>query len=440
MEPKILPRDQHCISRRDLSPAALKVLYRLHERGYKAYLAGGCVRDLMLGRHPKDFDVVTDATPREVKRCFSHCRLIGRRFRLAHVIFGEEVIEVATFRANSSNDEVVEEGDAEEADRSRDREENQVNESTGVVERDNVFGTPEEDAFRRDFTVNALFYSIADFSIIDYVGGLADLEKRVVHAIGDPDVRYQEDPVRMIRALRFACTLGLEIEENTYDAILRQREQLAHASHARMYEEILKFFYSGAMESVFEQWCETGLLDVMFPGFAPWLREEASEAQVEWIRTGLRQMDKWKQHGVKASQELLYTLLLAPYLWAREQAVAVDQPDLPAIERLAEALTQVQRELAQRILIPKRVLFRMMDLLKAQERFRDRRSAERIQRFVRRPYFRDALALFKLDLLARQENQAELLAAWTQDLRKAGPVRSEAPDRPRRSRPRRRRR
>jgi len=472
MEPTILQRNDHNVSRKDISQAALKVLYRLHERGYKAYLAGGCVRDLLLGKHPKDFDVVTDATPNEVRRCFSHCRLIGRRFRLAHVIFGDEVIEVATFRAASAADdapdeeEEIDESDAsdvsdlseqtdpsdladqtdltdpsEEADppprahrqRGSDRD-SMVNEETGVVLRDNVFGTPEEDAFRRDFTINALFYNIADFSIIDYVGGLKDIEKKVVHAIGDPDLRYQEDPVRMIRALRFASTLGIDIEENTYEAILRQRDHLAHASHARMYEEILKFFYSGSMNDAFDQWCETGLLDVMFPGFALWVRETSTEADIAWLRVALQQMDKWKSHKVKASQELLYTLFLAPYIRAKAAETAEADPSQDA---LLNALQTIQEQLAARILIPRRILFRMNDILKAQDRFGDRRNDDRVQRFVRRPFFRDALVFFKLDMLALGENQADLIAAWSRDLAKAPP-----PDprrRPQQRRPRRRR-
>ncbi len=465
MEPTILNRDQHIVSRKDISPAALKVLYRLHERGFKAYLAGGCVRDLMLGRHPKDFDVVTDATPPEVKRCFNHCRLIGRRFRLAHVIFGQEIIEVATFRAASIADDPPEEDDDDTADGPDSDEQNDPSDSsdapepergsrrqrgidhdslvhreTGVVLRDNVFGTPEEDAFRRDFTINALFYNIADFSIIDYVGGLKDLEKKTVHAIGDPDQRYQEDPVRMIRALRFASTLGLDIEHNTYEAILRQREQLSHASHARMYEEILKFFYSGGMNAAFDQWCETGLLDVMFPGFAHWVREQASASDIEWLRKALKQMDKWRKGNVKASQELLYALYLAPYIRSIDAGIRTDNPELPPRETLVQAVQQVQGELAGRILIPRRISYSIFDILKAQERFSDRRSAQRIERFVQRPYFRDALVFYKLDLLAKGESQPELLAAWSKDLAKAPPPRQNrrtAQRRPRRQRRRR---
>lgn len=421
MEPTILTRDQHPVSRKDVSPAALKVLYRLHDKGYKAYLAGGCVRDLLLQRHPKDFDVVTDATPREVKRCFSHCRLIGRRFRLAHVIFGNEVIEVATFRASSADDPTESPDASDGSDGSDKRSDSHVNGQTGVVERDNVFGTPEEDAFRRDFTLNALYYNIADFSIIDYTGGLKDIEKKCIHAIGDPDQRYQEDPVRMIRALRFASTLGLNIEENTYQAILRQREQLSHASHARMYEEILKFFHSGGMETAFDQWCETGLLDVMFPGYAEWIRNQATPEEIEWLRHGLRQMDKWKQNKVKASQELLYSLFLAPYIRAVAAGIAVDNPDTPSRETLGQAVQQVQRALSVRILIPKRIAFAIYDLLKAQTQFTNRSSPQRVHRFVRRPYFRDALVLWKLDLLAKGESQPELLDAWTKDLADAPP-------------------
>jgi poly(A) polymerase len=464
MEPTILQRPDHTVSRKDISQAALKVLYRLHERGYKAYLAGGCVRDLLLGKHPKDFDVVTDATPQEVRRCFSHCRLIGRRFRLAHVIFGDEVIEVATFRAASTADDTPEdledeedlsdptdqtdlsEEDSDESEGSEESDERPtpknnrdrdsvVHEETGVVLRDNVFGTPEEDAFRRDFTINAMFYNIADFSIIDYVGGLKDIEKKVVHAIGDPDLRYQEDPVRMIRALRFASTLGINIEENTYEAILRQREHLAHASHARMYEEILKFFYSGSMNDAFDQWCETGLLDVMFPGYATWVREGSTEEDIAWLRVALQQMDKWKRHKVKASQELLYALYLAPYIRAK----AAELTEVSPRDALMTALQEIQAQLSARILIPKRILFRILDILTAQERFDDRRNPDRIHRFVRRPYFRDALVFYKIDALAKGENRADLISAWSRDLADAPPPEPSRQRRPSRGRPRRRR-
>ncbi|MGA0368756.1 MAG: polynucleotide adenylyltransferase PcnB, partial [Kiritimatiellia bacterium] len=423
----------------NISKNALTVLYRLHESGYKGYLAGGCVRDLLLGRQPKDFDVATDASPQEVKRCFRNCRLIGRRFRLAHVMFRDEIIEVATFRAPTSGSLTAEpDGEDADEDSSEDTRRDVVINEEGVVVRDNEYGTPEEDAFRRDFTVNALFYDISDFSIIDYVGGLEDLKKKVIHCIGEPEIRYQEDPVRMIRAIRFAATLGLTIEENTYAAILSQRNQMLHASHARMYEEILKFFYSGAMETAFKYWQESGLLDVMFPGFATWYREQASPAEIHWHHMALQQLDKWKTHGIKASQELAYALFLTPYIRAvRDEILAAG--DHSPRNACMEAVEQVQRVLSDRILVPKRIAFNIFDLLYSQDRFTDRRSEQRIVRFLHRNYFRDALVLFKFDALASGKPQADLIEAWTRDLKKAPPP-SESKERPHKPRRRRRRR
>ena len=203
---RIIPRDQHPISRKGISPNALRVLYRLHESGHRACLVGGAVRDLLAGQEPKDFDVATDATPEQVKHLFRNCRLIGRRFRLAHVVFGREIIEVATFRANSD-------------DGSGDRE---VHDG-GRVLRDNVYGTIEEDAVRRDFTANALYYAIEDFSVRDYVGGFDDVQARVMRLIGDPETRYREDPVRMLRAVRLAGKLGFEIDAASAGPIAVQR-------------------------------------------------------------------------------------------------------------------------------------------------------------------------------------------------------------------------
>jgi poly(A) polymerase len=195
---RVIPREEHNVSRRDISPNALRVLYRLREAGFGAYLVGGAVRDLLVGGHPKDFDVATDATPEQVKQLFRNCRLIGRRFRLAHIVFGREIIEVATFRSNAD-------------DGSGERETHEG----GRVLRDNVFGTIEDDAVRRDFTVNALYYAIEDFSVRDYVGGFEDVQHRLMRLIGDPEKRYREDPVRMLRAVRLAAKLDFEIEVAT---------------------------------------------------------------------------------------------------------------------------------------------------------------------------------------------------------------------------------
>ncbi len=198
---RIVSRDEHSISRANISENALKVLYRLNKAGYEAYLVGGGVRDLLLGREPKDFDVATDASPEEVRKLFRNCRLIGRRFRLAHVHFGREIIEVATFRAahEPESDGAVSEN--------------------GMLLRDNVYGTLEEDAWRRDFTVNALYYNIRDFSVVDYTGGMADLQAGRLRIIGDPHERFREDPVRMLRAVRFAAKLGFRIDPESEAAI-----------------------------------------------------------------------------------------------------------------------------------------------------------------------------------------------------------------------------
>src|SRR4026209_2862757 len=229
VEPRIVPREEHTFSRRDADPEALNVLYRLRQGDHIAYLVGGSVRDLLLGRKPKDFDIGTSAHPQQIKKLFRNCFIVGRRFRLCHVRFGRKVVEVSTFRRQAA----VEEGDT-------------------LIRRDNTFGTPEEDAFRRDFTVNALFYDIATFSVIDYVGGLEDLEKRVIRTIGDPAVRFREDPVRMLRAVALAARLQFTIDRDTPQAIRFLRGEIVKSSPARILEEFYKILRQGAARRTFE--------------------------------------------------------------------------------------------------------------------------------------------------------------------------------------------
>src|SRR5688572_606456 len=258
VEPRIIPREQHSISRRDIDSDALKVLYRLRQFNYTAYLVGGSVRDLLLGRRPKDFDIGTSAHPYQVKKLFRNCWIIGRRFRLAHVRFGQKVIEVATFRRQvAPGEEVVQ--DAVPAPHPS------TPEGEHLIHRDNTFGTPEEDAFRRDFTINALFYDIATFSIIDYVGGLDDLRSRVIRSIGDPLQRFPEDPVRMLRAVSFAARLNFTLDPPIVDAIRAQRHLMAQASPARLIEEYYKILRSGAAERTFRGLAEHGLLEPVTP-------------------------------------------------------------------------------------------------------------------------------------------------------------------------------
>lgn len=254
VDPRIVPRAQHSLSRRDIDPDALKVLYRLRQFDHTAYLVGGSVRDLLLGRRPKDFDIGTSAHPYQVKKLFRNCWIIGRRFRLAHVRFGTKVIEVATFRRQvAAGEEVVQDG-VPAPDPSNP-------EGALLIHHDNTFGTPEEDAFRRDFTVNALFYDIATFAVIDYVGGLDDLRAGVIRCIGDPDVRFVEDPVRMLRAIAMAARLDFAIDPPIIESIARLRHEIAKAAPPRMLEEYYKILRAGSAEKTFRTLAATGLLE-----------------------------------------------------------------------------------------------------------------------------------------------------------------------------------
>ena len=278
VEPVVVPRAQHTLSRREVDPDALKVLYRLHQNNHLAYLVGGSVRDLLLGRRPKDFDIGTDAHPYQVKRLFRNCWIIGRRFRLAHVKFGTKTIEVATFRRQVGPG-TEGEPPLHHAHEAGDHAPGAVGRPEGLpdatprvhgpgdsdhdrlLHRDNTFGTPEEDAFRRDFTVNALFYDIARFAIIDYVGGLEDLRRGLIRCIGDPDERFREDPVRMLRAVVLAARLGFTIDPPVYDAIARRRQDIGRAAPARLLEEFYKILRSGSAAAAFRGLADTGLLE-----------------------------------------------------------------------------------------------------------------------------------------------------------------------------------
>jgi poly(A) polymerase len=266
MLPLIVPRGGHTLSRRDVDPEALKVLYRLKDAGFKAYIVGGGVRDLLLGRRPKDFDIGTDAHPYQVKKLFRNCFIIGRRFRLAHIRFGTKVVEVATFRRQLTGEEQAEAHAQAQAPAQGDGDapgggEPRHGEHDHLIHRDNTFGTAEEDAFRRDFTLNAMFYDIATFSIIDYVGGLEDLRARIIRCIGDPVVRFREDPVRMQRAVSFAARLGFAIDPPVLDAIATERQRIALAAPARLAEEYYKILRSGAAERTFRELHRLGLLE-----------------------------------------------------------------------------------------------------------------------------------------------------------------------------------
>jgi len=299
--PVVVPRAEHAVSRKQIDPDALKVLYRLRQNNYAAYLVGGSVRDLLLGRRPKDFDIGTDAHPYQVKRLFRNCWIIGRRFRLAHVRFGPKTIEVATFRRQLSAAELSapeEPGEGLVVD--------ELGDVDRMIHRDNTFGTPEEDAFRRDFTVNALFYDIADFSIIDFTGGLRDLDAQVIRSIGDPIERFQEDPVRMIRAVSMASRLDFSIDPPIDAAIAAHRGELARSAPARLVEEIYKLLRGGAAEKAFRMLAERRMLEVI----APEMQKRAGDA----LWTSLAAIDRYRHHFEETPETLTNALLLGTLL------------------------------------------------------------------------------------------------------------------------------
>jgi len=266
-EPRIVQRPDHTISRSSMSSAAIKVLYRLHRSGYMAYLVGGAVRDLLLGMNPKDFDVATNARPQEIRRLFRNSRIIGRRFRLVHILFRGEIVEVATFRASPEPPEGPDDWEEAEAEAAEADAEPDRTPGPTTVDRA-VFGTPAEDAQRRDFTVNGLFYNIADFTVIDYVGGLDDLDAKLIRTIGEPETRFREDPVRMLRALEYSARLGFTLESATKSAIVDCREEIAEASPARLSYELFETLRSGHAAPVCRAWRFAGLFDRAYPGLA----------------------------------------------------------------------------------------------------------------------------------------------------------------------------
>ena len=347
--PQIIPRADHNVSRDDISKSALKVLYRLHKSGYQAFLVGGCVRDILLGLHPKDFDVATNATPEEVRALFRNCRLIGRRFRLAHVRFGREVIEVATFRAAAVH---------EHDDSHHDEE--------GRILRDNVYGSIDEDVWRRDFTCNALYYNIADFSIWDYVGGVEHIRRKRLVLIGDPDKRLREDPVRMLRAVRFAGKLGFTIDQTVVNAIDRDCHLLTNVPAARLFDEFLKLFQAGHAESTFDFLREHKLFAEMFPATDQELNDDPGFA--DFVRAALRNTD----NRVSEGKSVTPMFLLGVFLWApirRLAGIRRAEEKMSESQSLSLASHEICAQQQRRISIPRRFTVPMREMLSLQPRF-----------------------------------------------------------------------
>ena len=423
--PRVVPRPEHNISRANISEQALRVLYRLRQENFQAHLVGGGVRDLLLGHEPKDFDVATDATPEQVRQVFRNCRLIGRRFRLAHVHFGRDIIEVATFRGSGSDADVEAGADADRQVRD------------GLILRDNIYGTIEEDALRRDFTINALYYDIADFALIDYAGGLDDLRAGQLRLIGDPVKRYREDPVRMLRAVRFACKLGFSIEPATERPLFELGHLLRDIPAARLFDELLKLFHSGYGLEVFEKLRHYGLFGHLFPATEACLAREDHDFPITFVSRGLTNTDKRLAEGKPVTPAFLYAILLwEPVRRRWEELVAHGMASIDAILLASSEICVDQQPL---VAIPKRFSLPMREIWALQPRL-EQRDGKRPYRLITHPRFRAAYDFLVLRAEAG-EADSELADWWTrfQDATSQERARMTEPGARRKRRPRRRR-
>ncbi len=398
--PRIFARDEHPISRANISSNALKVLYRLREAGYQAFLVGGAVRDLLLGMNPKDFDVATNAHPDQVRQLFRNCRLIGRRFHLAHVRFGYEIIEVATFRAAHT---------PIDDDNSVDESGHRVLDERGRILRDNLYGTIEEDVWRRDFTANALYYSINDFSVWDYVGGVEDARSRVLRLIGDPETRYREDPVRILRAIRFAAKLGFTIHPDTRAPIPKLAWMLDAVPPARLFDEVNKMFLAGSASAAFDLLTQMGIVEHLFPDTAAAYEEAPDSTSFKLLRLGLQGTDERVRTDKSVTPIFLFAVLLWP---AIQRALARTPPREGAeFQGLLAACELVIARQQSRVAIPRRFTLPLREIVALQPRF-ERREGRRALRLLDHPRFRAAYDLLLLRVAAGDAD-AELAQWWT---------------------------
>ena len=392
--PAVIPRAEHCVSRKDISDNALKVLYRLKDAEYEAYLVGGGVRDLLLGLKPKDFDVATNAHPEQAQQAFRNSRLIGRRFRLLHVRFGREIIEVATFRAH--HDE--ESNHSEHHSHIRD----------GMLVRDNVYGTLEDDAWRRDFTINALYYDIRDFSVLDYTGGMRDLQARLIRVIGDPEQRYREDPVRMLRAVRLAAKLDFAIEEHSAQAIESLKERLTAVPPARLFEEVLKLFLTGHAVKSLQRLRQYALLGFLFPVTAAQLEQDPVFEKL--VIQGLINTDE----RIAAGKPVTPAFLFAIFLW-RPVALLTQrfqQQDMSELQAMQAASEEVLAQQGGHVALPRRYSLQSREIWLLQARLRNR-SGKRAYRSFSHPRFRAGYDFLLLRHQAGEPDLAELCDWWT---------------------------
>ena len=395
-----LKRDAHNVSRKLISKNAVKVLYKLNEAGYQSYLVGGGVRDILLGLRPKDFDVATDATPDQVKSLFRNCRLVGRRFRLAHILYGREVIEVATFRAghDPSKKEISNNKQTRKTAKALTSDE-------GMLVRDNVFGTLEDDAFRRDFTVNALYYTVQDFAVIDYTQGLKDLKAKTLRLIGDPIERYKEDPVRILRAIRLSCKLGLSIEKNTHAPIREMSVLLENISNARLWEECNKMLLSGHAEKTWNSLYDEGVSDILFSQTAKILNQ--SNNKNKFIQSALISTDKRISIKKTVNPAFLFSVILwEPLLEQEKRLIAKGMSSFDANQQASDLVLNIQRD---RVGIPRRFTSMIKEIWTLQYRLTILKRKS-VLRLIEHPRFRAAYDF--LCLRAGEDKELNELSLW----------------------------
>ncbi len=391
----IIPRDHHNVSRRNISDAALKVIRRLNDEGFEAYLVGGGVRDLLLGGQPKDFDIATDATPEQVRHAFRNSRIIGRRFRIVHVRFGREIIEVTTFRGNHS-------APANNPQRNK----HSAQTESGMLTRDNVYGSIDDDAARRDLTINALYYSSRDFCVYDFVGGIEDLNNKLIRIIGDPETRYREDPVRMLRVVRFAAKLDFDIEKHSEEPLKRLATLLCDIPAARMFDEVIKLFMSGQGLHTYALMQRYGLFSPLFPATQKMLNQREPAAE-EIIKQGLINTDIRIADGKPVTPAFIYAVILWPVVkHLHKEIMDSGTPEIAALHQAAERVLHKQQ---QTVAIPKRFSLPMRDIWELQCRL-TRRSGKRPEQLLEHRYFR---AGFDFLLLREQAGEIEAgLGQW----------------------------
>jgi len=399
----ILSRGEHGISRDNIDEHALKVLYRLHKSGYQACLVGGAVRDLLLGITPKDFDVATDATPEEVNKLFRNCRLIGRRFRLAHVHFGRQIIEVATYRTN------------------HDFTQSGIQDESGRIVRDNVYGELSDDVWRRDFTANALYYDISNFSVIDYVGGFQDIKNKRLHLIGDAETRYREDPVRMLRALRFSAKLGFEIDEASKTPIYELGYLLQDIPAARLYEEVLKLFHSGHAVRSFELLQEFDVLQYLFPEAAKSIADDDNVNKMLLI--AMQSTDDRISNDMRVTP----AFLLAALLWhpVNSRTLEIVEKGMPYSVAIQKVATKVLSQQSASVSIPKRFTSTMRDIWGLQTRFHYR-AGKRALSVLEHEKFRAGYDF--LCIRARAEKSGDVISDLEQDCKWWTDIQNQTPE------------